>query len=501
MRTLIAAASRPAQRRSRLRTDPRPPGQPPGSIARLRQGVQALRTGRPARNLLDPATLATVRPRPGLEAARPHPAHRPPAPTSHQPGVAGADPQRDRDARTGVDKLTGPQWEVAIRYAVAHTNPRGGDTDRPDAAAGHPRPRHRVRVRGLDRPQPATPAQTAAPTARCWPLRALRRGFLLNTTELASVAALPHDIAVPGSGPGPGQAHARPGRGPHRRAGHESPRQGRRRRPLRGPAHPRRPPAHLHVLGSHRLRQVHPAAQHDPRRHPRPPRHHRHRPQRRPRHRRPRPHPASSWPSNGSSSSTPTRPPARPSTRCQATTTTWSSTTSCRIFSKIFTKHWGPRIDDVLRVACLTLLRKANATLTLMPPLLNDRTVPAQRSPPTSTTRKGCAGSGSGSNPPRRRYGPRSSDRSCPGCGRSCCATSSAARWARPTVSLRHAPSPRRRHPARPAAERADRRGDRPADGLVRARLRVAGRHRPDPAPRGATAATPASTSTRRTTS
>jgi hypothetical protein len=43
------------------------------------------------------------------------------------------------------------------------------------------------------------------------------------------------------------------------------------------------------------------------------------------------------------------------------------------IFSKIFTKHWGPRIDDVLRVSCLTLLRKANATLTLVPPLLNDK--------------------------------------------------------------------------------------------------------------------------------
>jgi hypothetical protein len=43
------------------------------------------------------------------------------------------------------------------------------------------------------------------------------------------------------------------------------------------------------------------------------------------------------------------------------------------IFSKIFARHWGPRIDDVLRVACLTLLRKANATLTLVPPLLNDR--------------------------------------------------------------------------------------------------------------------------------
>jgi len=43
------------------------------------------------------------------------------------------------------------------------------------------------------------------------------------------------------------------------------------------------------------------------------------------------------------------------------------------IFSKIFQRHWGPRIDDVLRVACLTLMRHANATLTLVPPLLNDK--------------------------------------------------------------------------------------------------------------------------------
>ena len=43
------------------------------------------------------------------------------------------------------------------------------------------------------------------------------------------------------------------------------------------------------------------------------------------------------------------------------------------IFSNIFAKHWGPRMDDVLRVACLTLLRHANATLPLIPPLLNDK--------------------------------------------------------------------------------------------------------------------------------
>jgi hypothetical protein len=43
------------------------------------------------------------------------------------------------------------------------------------------------------------------------------------------------------------------------------------------------------------------------------------------------------------------------------------------IFSKIFQRHWGPRIDDVLRVACLTLMRRVEATLTLVPPLLNDK--------------------------------------------------------------------------------------------------------------------------------
>jgi hypothetical protein len=44
------------------------------------------------------------------------------------------------------------------------------------------------------------------------------------------------------------------------------------------------------------------------------------------------------------------------------------------VFSKIFQRHWGPRIDDTLRVSCLTLMRHARPTLSLVPPLLNDRT-------------------------------------------------------------------------------------------------------------------------------
>ncbi|WP_431895486.1 type IV secretory system conjugative DNA transfer family protein [Micromonospora haikouensis] len=41
------------------------------------------------------------------------------------------------------------------------------------------------------------------------------------------------------------------------------------------------------------------------------------------------------------------------------------------IFGSIFQKAWGPRMDDVMRVACLTLLRHNNVTLQHIPPLLN----------------------------------------------------------------------------------------------------------------------------------
>jgi len=41
------------------------------------------------------------------------------------------------------------------------------------------------------------------------------------------------------------------------------------------------------------------------------------------------------------------------------------------IFGSIFVKAWGPRMDDVMRVSCLTLLKHANVTLQHIPPLLN----------------------------------------------------------------------------------------------------------------------------------
>src|SRR5439155_26178481 len=40
------------------------------------------------------------------------------------------------------------------------------------------------------------------------------------------------------------------------------------------------------------------------------------------------------------------------------------------IFGSIFAKAKGPRMDDVMRVSCLTLLKHANVTLQHIPPLL-----------------------------------------------------------------------------------------------------------------------------------
>jgi hypothetical protein len=43
------------------------------------------------------------------------------------------------------------------------------------------------------------------------------------------------------------------------------------------------------------------------------------------------------------------------------------------IFAAIFARHWGPRIDDVLRVACLTVMRHPNPSLITIAPLLTDK--------------------------------------------------------------------------------------------------------------------------------
>ena len=373
-RTLVAAASglspaesacvqilaRPASRRQ---------------LTALRKGVAALRTGTRTSSLTDPATwlrlvlnLADELLGPGRSTPRST------APANN-PALLRADPQRDRDAKAAVDKLAAPQWAVAIRYAVAHINSNANlntkarEGSRLEArlvtlahgiasAFGAWTGRNRLRRLRLTRPQATLSA------------RPLRRGFLLSTAELASIAAIPQDIAVPGLT----RARAKPMPAPI-----EVPAGGRGVKVLGraevGGHSVALPVAdarqHTHILGStgsgkstlmlnmilddiHARRGV-----------------------------------VVIDPKGDLVNDILERIPATlagrlvlidPDQNPGATLNPLAGDDHdlvvdniVSIFSKIFTKHWGPRIDDVLRVSCLTLLRKANAILTLVPPLLNDR--------------------------------------------------------------------------------------------------------------------------------
>ena len=337
-------------------------------ITRLRKGVQALRTGKPPGSLLDPATW--LRGALDLVLELLGPTRRTPAPAAgRQAHLPGADPQRERDARAAVDKLAGAQWEVAVRYAVAHT----GRGDTPEtlkprltslahgiaSAYGIYAGRNRLRRMHLNHP------------ARVLASRALRRGFLLNSTELAALAALPTDIAVPGLD----RARAKPMPAPVAVA------TGGRATKVLGVsqvgghkvalkvADARQ---HLHVLGSTGsgkstllmnmiLEDVHahrgvividpkgdlvtdvidrlPANLADKRLY----------------------------------LIDPDQPAGATLNPLQGNDHDLVVDHLVSIFGKIFAKHWGPRIDDTLRMACMTLLRKANATLTLVPSLLQDK--------------------------------------------------------------------------------------------------------------------------------
>ena len=86
------------------------------------------------------------------------------------------------------------------------------------------------------------------------------------------------------------------------------------------------------------------------------------------------------------------------------------------IFAAIFARHWGPRIDDVLRVACLTVMRHPNPTLVTSAPLLTDKQFRA----PFATgldDPEGPGGFWQWYDTSPRPCAPRSSARSWPGCG------------------------------------------------------------------------------------
>ncbi|HEV7899090.1 MAG TPA: type VI secretion protein [Planosporangium sp.] len=353
----------------------------PRQVARLRRGATALRTGRPATGSLDPARWM----RAALDLVSTGPVGPPRAGSGTR--AAGIDPIRDRDARAAVDKTLYPQWEVAIRYGVTTTaarqlsqaaggkpSPRAGAGSRPQApqvrarlwtlthgiASAYGVYTGRNRLRRLRLRHPAAVLAT----------RSLRRGFLAGAPELAVLAGLPTDLAVPGldrarakSMPAP-VAVASGGRGTKtlgraQVGGHCV---------ALSVADARH---HVHIIGAtgsgKSVTQVNMILDDI--------------------------HAGRGVALIDTKGDTATdllaRLPARYADRLVlidpdqprgATLNPLSGRDDdlvvdniVSIFGRIFQRFWGPRIDDVLRVACLTLMRKANATLTLVPSLLQDK--------------------------------------------------------------------------------------------------------------------------------
>ena len=156
----------------------------PGRAARRQRGGQ-------------PARLAARL----LDAATPGPAERRPRPGTRQ------DPELAAEIREATAKLASPQWETLIRYAVATTAavvPDGAGRWRPRAAAAQAQARLRglahalasafALLTGRNRLARRRLRHPAAALAG----RRLARGDLLSVAELAALARLPADPALPG---------------------------------------------------------------------------------------------------------------------------------------------------------------------------------------------------------------------------------------------------------------------------------------------------------------
>lgn len=335
----------------------------PRQQRRLRRGVASLRTGVPATSVLDPNRWLS-----GLLGAL---IPGSPVRTGQSSRQVPGDPERERDARGGLDKLAyGQLWQVAIRYGLVDTNPRHRPPEqlRPRlrglahavaAAYGVYSARQRLHRSRLRHPQ------------RTLATRAMPGGFLLSALELAGLATLPQDLAVPGMS----RARAKPMPAPV-----EVPTGGRGLKVLGraqvGGHSVALPVAdarqHLHVLGAtgvgkstflanlilDDIAAYRGVVVIDPK--------------------------------GDLVTDLLDRIPATLADRValidpdQPAGARFNPLSGdddhdlvvdniVSIFSRIFQRHWGPRIDDTLRVALLTIMRHANPMLTLVPPLLNDK--------------------------------------------------------------------------------------------------------------------------------
>src|SRR6266545_2113728 len=278
------------------------------------------------------------------------------------------DPTVERDVRAILDKTAHPLWETAIRYCVASSNQRGGS--RSEAL--------RARVRGVadaiasafavhtDRNRLAHRARMPHPVAVVAGRR-LVRGFLTSTPELAAMAALPQDLAVPGLD----RAHAKPMPAP------VAVPTGGRGVTVLGDAeiggHPvglAVPDAryHVHMVGStgsgkttllcnmivDAILAGRGTVVIDPHgdlvldildRLP-------------------------AWVADAVVLFDPDQPNPPALNPLEGDDHDLVVDNLVSIFGSIFAKAWGPRMDDVMRVSCLTLLKHANVTLQHIPPLL-----------------------------------------------------------------------------------------------------------------------------------
>lgn len=285
-----------------------------------------------------------------------------------------AEPVAERDLRAAADKVTaGPHWEAAIRYTAARVEHRrqlvDADRRRVAALAGAIAAAFAVYT-GTNRLRRVRMRRPAVAAAR----RRLRSGFLLCTAELAALAGLPTDLAVPGLDRARARTVPAPVRVPA--GGRNTIRLGRAQvgdhAVAASVADLRH---HVHILGS-----------------------------------------------TGSGKSTlemnlalsyikaglgvvvvepkgdliqaildrlpaeaaerlilldPDQDPPPAFNPLEGDDDDLIVDNIVSVFGKIYARHWGPRIDDILRSALLTLLTRANPMLTMVPPLLNDRQVRA----------------------------------------------------------------------------------------------------------------------------
>src|SRR6266545_991944 len=340
---------------------------PPRRVARLRRTPAQLRDPAAARGLDAAAPLRWL-----LDAITPGPS----GARSQGAGTAPRpDPARDRDLRVAVDKVTaGPHWENSIRYAAATASPRGDDshalTERLSGLTGAIAGSFAVytaanRLRRVRLPHPVHVLAT----------RRLRHGFLLSTPELAAIAGLPTDLAVPGLARARAKAVPAPIQVPSGGRGTIT-----LGRALVG-GHAVALPVtdgryHFHIEGStgsgktNELLHVSLATIKagrglvvvDPK---------------------------------GDLVTdildrlpfeaadkivllVPDQDPPPAFNPLEGDDDDLVVDNIVSIFGQIFSQHWGPRIDDILRSALLTLMGRANPMLTLVPPLLQDKQLRAR---------------------------------------------------------------------------------------------------------------------------